>query len=140
MRSAASLLEESFEVMKKKGWDTIYVLVDCHGTIFKSSYSLENEKFEYFPYAKEALRLLSSLSFIKLIFWTSSYEAEIEKYLKKMAEDGIVFSQVNGNILESSTKLQDFSKKFYFNVGIDDRFGFDASNDWRELYGFLLEL
>ena len=40
----------AFERMNKKQWDTIYVLVDLHGTIFKPCYDGE-EKYEFYPYA-----------------------------------------------------------------------------------------
>lgn len=29
--------------------------------------------------------------------------------------------------------FQDFSEKLYFNVGIDDKFGFDPETDWTEV-------
>ena len=28
------------------------------------------------------------------------------------------------------TSFQNFEQKLYFNVGIDDRFGFEPENDW----------
>jgi hypothetical protein len=27
--------------------------------------------------------------------------------------------------------------KFYYDIGIDDKFGFDAEIDWKEIYDFL---
>ena len=32
-----------------------------------------------------------------------------------------------------------FDEKTYFNVGIDDKFGFDAETDWEILYNYLVE-
>ena len=55
--------------MDEKHWDTIYVLVDLHGTIFKPCYDGE-EKYEFYPFAKEALQRMSNMSNIKLILWT----------------------------------------------------------------------
>ncbi len=54
---------------------------------------------------------------------------------------GIKFDYVNENpeihALSSDPKSSDFSDKFYFNVGIDDKFGFDPESDWVDLYDFL---
>ena len=59
----------------------------------------------------------------------------------KLDENDIHFDYVNENpeihALSSDPKSSDFSDKFYFNVGIDDKFGFDPENDWVDLYDFL---
>ena len=64
----------------EKKWDYIYFLVDVHGTVFKPSY-LKEEKFEFYPYAKEVLFQFSKTPGVKLILWTSSTKEYIDKYL-----------------------------------------------------------
>jgi hypothetical protein len=46
---------------------------------------------------------------------------------------------VNINSETENTDLSDFTEKTYFNVGIDDKFGFDAEIDWKITYDYLVE-
>ena len=130
--------ERAFLRMHERGWEKIYILVDIHDTIFEASYHNE-ETYKWFPYAKETLALLSQRKDISLILWTSSYPDAIKKYLEVFKENGIFFSMINLNSETEETDLSDFSEKTYFNVGLDDKFGFDATKDWKELYNYLKE-
>ena len=131
---------KAFEVAKKrmvaKNWDRVYVLVDVHDTIFKACYEKE-ERFEYFPMAKETLQLLTQREEFCLILWSSAYHIDIFKYKKKMREDGIMFRYYNENPEVKDTDLAYFGEKLYFNIGLDDKFGFEAETDWREIYDYL---
>ena len=124
-------------VIKKeqKYWEYIYILVDIHDTIFKACYQ-DEEKFEWFPYAKETLQEMSKCSWIKLILWTSSWPWNIEEYNKVLSENDIHIDYFNENPEVSNTDLACFSSKLYFNVGIDDKFGFDPEKDWYKLYKY----
>ena len=77
--------KNAFVRMEQKHWDYIYILIDVHGTIFTPSY-LNKEKYEFYPYAKETLQLLSKDPNIKLILWTSSTNQAALDY-------GIVFNR-----------------------------------------------
>ena len=76
---------------------------------------------------------------ISLILWTSTYDDIIADYLKHFKENGITFDMVNVNHETKNTDLSCFDEKTYFNVGIDDKFGFDAETDWEILYNYLVE-
>lgn len=117
---------------KEKKYDKIYILVDVHNTIFVPSFHNE-EKYEWFPFAKETLKFMSDRGDICLILWTSSHSESIEKYIDVMSKEGITFDYVNENPEVENDDLCSFDKKLYFNVGIDDKFGFDASNDWLKI-------
>ncbi len=129
-----------FELALKKkkidNWDKIYVLVDIHDTIFKASY-YNKEMFEWFPYAKETLQVMSNRDDICLIIWTSSYTEKIQMYIHELADNGIHIDMINDNTEVNNTTLSSFDKKPYFNVGIDDKFGFEPETDWEILYNFL---
>ena len=58
--------EAAFNRAKKQDWDYIVVLVDIHDTIFKGTYSIE-ENYEYLGKAKEALQLMTRMPNIKMI-------------------------------------------------------------------------
>ena len=125
-------IERAFKRAKEQGWNKIYILVDIHGTILEPSYSTD-ESYLWYPYAKETLKYLSKREDICLILWTSSHKATIEDYLKEFKKYGIYFDYINENPEIKNTELGCFDKKPYFNIGIDDKFGFNAEEDWYEL-------
>ena len=101
--------EVAFKRKKEKNWDKIYVVVDIHDTILRACYENE-ETYEYYPYAREALQLMTSRDDICMILWSGCYDEQMAMYRSHFAEEGIRFD--------------------YFNVGIDDKFGFEAETDW----------
>ena len=125
--------ETAFKRMKEKGWDKIYILVDIHDTVFEATYS-KDEYYRWFPYAKEALSINPRIS---LILWSSSYTDAIEKYIDTFEKSKIHFDMVNVNKETEDNELSCFAQKTYFNVGIDDKFGFDARVDWEMIYHYL---
>ena len=132
--------EAAFYRAKKNDWDYIVVLVDIHDTIFKGTYS-EEENFEYLGKAKETLQLMTRMPNIKMILWSSSYPEKLRDYRMYMLWDDIEFDVINENIEGiENTKLACFDKKLYFNVGIDNAFGFDAERDWNQIYNYLSQL
>ena len=128
--------ETAFKRMKEKDWDKIYILVDIHDTVFEATYS-KDEYYRWFPYAKEALHLMSINPRISLILWSSSYTDAIEKYIDTFEKSKIHFDMVNVNKETEDNELSCFAQKTYFNVGIDDKFGFDARVDWEMIYHYL---
>jgi len=132
--------DNAYERAKYKNWDYIYVLIDVHGTIFKPSY-LNEEKYEFYPYAKEVLQLLTLYTDTKLILWTSSTYTAIYDYLKVFKNNNIKFDYWNKNpeVKRQSTDPEtlDLSSKYYFNIGIDDKFGFEPETDWKLIYDYL---
>ena len=131
--------DNAFKRMKERNWEHIYVLVDVHDTIFEACYH-EKENHKWYPFAKEALHIMSYARNISLILWTSSYHEVIEEeYGKVFNENGIKFDYININPETKNNELSCFDEKTYFNVGIDDKFGFDAETDWETVYNYLVE-
>lgn len=133
--------QNAFDRMVEKEWDTVYVLVDLHGTIFRPCYK-EEETYEFYPWARDVLQLLSAERSVKLILWTSTDRTYIHDYLKVLEYNDIHIDYVNHNPeverSEDDPKQSSFAEKLYYNVGIDDKFGFDPENDWAELYEFFM--
>ena len=126
-------IEFAYKRMKEKNWEKIYVLIDIHNTIFRPSYH-KDETYQWFIGAKEALQFLSKNKKICLILWTSSHESSVKKYMEVFEKNGIHFDYVNENPEVKNDDIGNFDKKLYFNIGIDDKFGFDAENgDWISL-------
>ena len=131
-------LESALEKMKINGWDCIYILVDLHGTIIKPNHN-NLDVYKFYPYAKETLQLLTKRPDIKLILWTCTTQEYIDKTLKVLKENGIHIDYINENPETKPNPLTDphslsFESKLYFNVGLDDKMGFDATSDWKEIY------
>ena len=132
--------DSAFKRAQAKHWDYIYVLIDVHGTIFTPSY-LNEEKYEFYPYAKEALQLLSKDPNIKLILWTSSTNQAALDYGVEFNRNKIYFDYLNCNPeverQPTDPETLDLSSKYYFNIGIDDKFGFEPETDWKTIYEYL---
>lgn len=124
--------------MKEYNWEKIYVLVDIHDTVFEACYH-DKEEHKWYPYAKKALDIMTHSQQISLILWTSTYNNVINEYLEYFKENGIRFDFVNVNTETENTSLSCFDEKTYFNVGIDDKFGFEAETDWEIIYNYLVE-
>jgi hypothetical protein len=129
-------IEKSFSIMEKKGWDKVYWAVDIHETILKPNWDASKElPHEWYPHAKEVLQEISKRDDIILILYTCSYGHEIEQYLKFFKDNGVIFKYVNNNPDVKNTRYGNFESKFYFNVLLDDKCGFegdsvDGFNDW----------
>lgn len=130
--------DAAFKRMKERNWEKIYVLVDIHDTVFEACYH-EKEEHKWYPFAKEALEIMSHAQQISLILWTSTYENAINDYVKYFKINDIEFDFVNRNTETENTSLSCFDEKTYFNVGIDDKFGFEAETDWEIVYNYLVE-
>lgn len=133
-------IQKMFEHSFKKEWYETYWAIDLHGTIIRPNYKDVTYPAEYYPYAKKTLQMLSKRPDIKLILFTSSFPNEIEEYLKKFEEDEIHFDAVNENpgISSKNGNFGYYDKKFYFNVMIEDKAGFDPEKEWKHIYEFLL--
>lgn len=124
--------EAAFIRMREKEWDKIYVAVDIHDTILRACYDNE-ETYDYFPLAMETLQAMSVREDICLILWSSCYRDKLAEYVRHFQDDGIWFDYVNENPEVENTRLQNFEEKLYMNVGLDDKFGFEAETDWETI-------
>ena len=125
----AKAISDALRSKHEKNWEKIYVVVDIHDTILRACYKNE-EVYDYMPYAREALQLLSCRDDICLILWSGCYPDRLAAYRERFARDGIHFNYINENPEVGNTPFQNFDRKLYFNVGIDDRFGFEPETDW----------
>lgn len=119
-----------------QGWDKIYLGIDIHETILEPTWSKELSTV-YYPYAKETLQMMSLDSELCLILWSCSLPEFNDSYRLAFLADGIEFKYINSNPEVKSTHYADFESKLYFNVGLDDKFGFIPEEDWKCLYEFM---
>ena len=139
MKSIFQLFKEQFDLKKAKNWEVLSVTVDWHDTIMPSTYIKKNRfgDYPYYPHCLEALKKLSDRKDIHLILFTSSYPKFYQYLLDDLAKHGIRIHAVNSNPDEKDTETGDFSKKFYYNVLLDDRAGFQPETDWLEILNII---
>lgn len=68
--------EVAFNRKKEKNWEKIYVVVDIHDTILRACYENE-ETYSYYPYAREALQLMTNRDDICMILWSGCYDEQM---------------------------------------------------------------
>jgi len=127
---------------KAKGWPEIYVCIDLHGTIIPSGRNSEDGKdyLSFYEGAKEVLQWFSRRRDIIMILWTSTPANRIAPVWQFLTDNQIYFDYLNGNPHAKDTPRSDFSKKFYFNILLDDRGGFDPETDWKAIKRELIDI
>ena len=134
--SIVNQIKRTFDISFKKEWYETYWAFDIHGTILQPTYDLNDNNNIFYPFAKEALNLISARPDIKTILWTSSYPNEIKKYISLFQENKIFFDHINENpgISSNMGNFGFYDQKFYFNVLFEDKAGFDPLTEWQEVY------
>ena len=130
-------IQRSLEMKAERNWDTLYVATDLHSTLIKPYY---NDVIEFYPDAVEVMKWFNSRPDFKVILWTSSYEPEITAFLIEAYKKGIRIDFVNSNPLEQNSKKGCFTRKFYFNILLEDRSGFVGETDWILIKNELIRL
>ena len=124
---------KAFSTAQTRNWDTIFVAVDVHDTIVVSNYSEDTIPTTYYAGAKETLQYLSERPDVVLIMFTSSNPKEVNEYFEFFASEHIHFMYNNCNPEVPSAGYGCYDRKFYFNVLIEDKAGFDATKEWEKV-------
>lgn len=155
MKSISELLDGRITENIRRGYKTLYVMLDVHGTLVRpskethiatgdteESVPLATTSVDFYPQALQCLKLLKQNAKIgvKLILWTSGKrEAVLDIVHRMKAEAGVEVDFINENPDYPGNSYADFSKKFCFDVLFDDKAGFDPEADWIELHKFLVK-
>jgi len=116
---------------RRPDWTHIFWAIDLHDTIITGKYNRNNEGATVYPYAQFCLAHLLQCQEHKSILWTSSHPDAIKGALERF---DLAFHYINQNPDCPNTELCDFSHKFYFNVLLDDKAGFNGEEDWFTIY------
>lgn len=130
-------IETCLQRVKQKSWKKMYWCFDIHGTILKPNYKSGQIATEFYPGAIEVLQNLSKRQDIVCILYTCSYPHEITQYLELFEQHQIVFKYVNQNPEIVDGGYGYYKDKFYFNVLLDDKAGFDGEHDWFKIAAVL---
>jgi len=125
------LFNKAYTHKENKGHNFIYIAVDMHGTVFNE---FKRDKHSgIYGKAIFALSLLNKRPDIVLVGFTSSFKRDIKEMQKLLETQGINFTYFNENPECKNTVTGDFNKKFYYDVLLDDRAGFDPEIHWDEI-------
>ena len=130
MKTISEIINRVLEQKKTRKWDNLYWAIDLHDTVITGKYNKFNDGAELYPHAKEVLDYLYNSKVHRTILWTSSYEDAVNDILKRF---DLKFHYFNINPECPNNQLCDFSKKFYFNILLDDKASFDGTTDWLEI-------
>jgi hypothetical protein len=130
-------IKNCLQAAKERGWEKTYWAVDIHGTMLKPNFKRDEISREFYPYAIEVMQALMLHKNIVKILYTCSYPHEIEQYLEYFAQHGIHFDYVNQNPEVGNGGYGYYEDKFYFNVLMDDKAGFDGETDWKAIQEIL---
>lgn len=126
-------IKKAFQLKKERGWDTLYVAIDVHETILEGKYE-SNQSYNPSKECIEVLQWMSNRPDIRIIIWTSSYAKDYKRLKEWFFENyNITFDYHNENPECGNTEYAEFTTKFYFNLLIDDKAGWDMNVDWTNL-------
>lgn len=131
-----------FNALRKKeerGHPFLFWAIDLHGTLIPSSYNDKNIMHLY-PGAEKCLRLINLTPRHKIILYTCTYEDKTLEIVEWLRSLDIHIDYINENPECKNTDMSDFSKKFYFDVLIDDKAGFEPESDWDYLVGIVKDI
>lgn len=137
-------ITNAMQMAYSRKWDTLYWQIDVHGTIIVPNWDKDTLPLDTYPLALTALSRIQKFKPMRnvLILSTSSHPKEIGEYMLFFEGHGIKFDYINENP-EVATEKGDFGyyeDKYYFNVMLEDKAGFDPYEDWGAIITLLEEL
>lgn len=136
-------IERAFKKKLLKGWDKwpyMYWAIDLHDVIIPGTYTRNNEGKAFYPNALEVLQWLGNRDDMKIILFTSSHKDSVESIIEWMQKHMVGFDYFNENPECANTELCDFSKKFYFDIMLEDKAGFEGMEDWLAIKQALIDI
>jgi len=133
-------IKTAFQRKKEKNWPRLYVAVDMHQTAITPTWSRLNEGAQLYPDAVEVLQQWTRREDICLILWSPLHDDALAAVVKLMDSHVIRFDYLNENPEIVTGELCKFDRKWYMDIGLDDKFGFDAEKDWTRIKDTLIEI
>lgn len=134
------LFFKTWNIAHKRKWNQITIACDIHDVILGANYKAGDIPKNFLGDAKKVLQRLSKREDTTLVLFTCSHPHEIIEYQQFFKENDINFKYVNENLDCPNTAFGCFEKKFYFNILLEDKAGFDANEDWAQINEALDEI
>lgn len=127
----------------KRGWDKwphMFWAIDLHDVIIPGNYTRNNDDREFFPHAKEVLQWISGRKDMRFILFTSSHQDSICDIVSWLKDHNINVDYINENPECEDNDLCSFNGKFYFDILLEDKAGFEGISDWLNIKKTLIEI
>jgi hypothetical protein len=140
MGSIINLIERQYKKQMTQQWYESYYLIDMHGVIIRPNHKEKLvDRLDFYDFAQRSLQMLTSRPDIRMILYTCSHEYQIKHYTNLLSMDDIEFDYINDNPEIGEDDYGDYTHKPYFDVYLDDKAGFDAEREWKDIYNWLRE-
>lgn len=114
-------------------WQKMYWCIDLHGTIIPPSRE-HKDILKPYPHALSVLKKISEIPEQVIILWTSTDSERIwNTVVPYLKENGVTVHYFNENPETQSKSYARFTGKFYFDILIDDKAGFDPTTQWKSI-------
>ncbi len=133
-------IERALQKQKERDWPKLYWAIDMHGCICKSDYKVGSFGGEFMPNARKVLQVLTQRTDQCPILWTASHPEVMKSANIYFKGNDVIFEYFGENPECPSTDMCDFSKKFHFDILLDDKAGFVGATDWYLIEGELKRL
>lgn len=132
-------MRRAFEKRRDRNYDTTYWAIDIHDTIVPSTYTYPNTyNVTAYDHMLECLQLLSGMPDHKIILWSCTAKERSTELIDLLKTHDINIDFYNENPECESTDICDFNSKFYTDLIIEDKAGWNPYKDWSLLYVHLL--
>ena len=115
----------------------LYWCIDIHGVLLSNTYTIDNKGAKYLSISTTCMREISEDPSNKIILWSSSHNSSIINVKNDLLGLGVRVDFINCNPDCPSTNICNFDEKFYFDILLDDKAGFEPQVDWCPIYHFL---
>jgi hypothetical protein len=123
----------------ERKWEKEFYFFDIHSTILYPNYKSKDVEPKFYPYAKEALKILTKAPDVTLVIYTCSKPEQITKYMEFFKANDIEFTYINENpeVKTGEDGYGCYDTKPYISVLFEDKAGFSGEEDWLPILGYL---
>ena len=133
MNHLSDVIYMAYKKAAARGWDRIYWAIDIHETVLRPSYD-SKVLGDAYPHAMRALQAILSYPESRIILWSSLSPADMQRHKDHIfagfTDEDKAKVYLNCNPECGETEYASFNQKFYFNILLDDKAGFEAEKDW----------
>ena len=133
-------INTAFRKKEERGWDNwpkVFWAIDLHDVIIPGNYTRNNDDKDFYPCAQKVLQWLTNREDMCLILFTCSHDEATKSILEWLEDRKIRFDYVNENPECADSELCTFKNKFYFDILLEDKAGFNGVSDWYNIVNSL---
>lgn len=138
MGDIIDVIQRQYDKQMKQQWYESYFLIDMHGVIIRPNHKDELvNRLDFYDFAQRSLQMLTNRPDIRTILYTCSHDYQIRHYVNLLGLHNIEFDYINDNPEIGEGDYGDYTHKPYFDVYLDDKAGFNADEEWYDIFTWL---